>query len=67
MGKEILQMILYKYKAVIRGKHKPEIAGEFRQNAVVVVVVVFAVVVVVVVTKVVALQICVRSRSTDRV
>ena len=46
-------MILNKYKAVIRWKHKPEVAGEIRQNAVVVVVVVVIVVVVFVVIVVV--------------
>ena len=46
-------MILNKYKAVIRWKHKPEVSDEIRQNAIVVVVV-FVFAVVVVVTKVVA-------------
>ena len=43
-------MILNRYKAVICWKHKPEVAGEIRQDAVIVIfAVVFVVVVVVVV------------------
>ena len=38
-------MILNKYKAVIRWKHKPEVAIEIRQNAVVVIVVVVCIVI----------------------